>query len=173
MEQIKSTLPKKYVFKESLAENVKYEEALDVFFGQMYHITKTDRLLDLCGVDRIFEHKRTGHKLAVEYKTDHIGHKTHNFFVETIVGESRGWFFTSLSQCLVVFFPELEKAIRLDFLQLKREILERGKKENFPTKECHNEKYKSIGQLVPISFLESIGKVFVVKMPLKPDPSAK
>lgn len=150
----------KYVFEESLSKNKQYEKFLDDYFSKIYKVTKTQLILDMAGVDRIFEDIKAKHRLSVEYKTDHIGHKTNNFFVEVQIAGQPGWFYTSLCQTLIVYFPEIKKIIRLDFLKFKREVLLKAKQNEFKQKKCENVNYSSTGLLVPIPFLQEIGTVF-------------
>jgi hypothetical protein len=148
-------------FQESLAKEKNYNVFIDDYFrNHGYTVKTTEKILDLAGIDRIFEHNKTKHQMSVEYKTDHRAGTTGNFFVEVTVAEQKGWFYTCLSQVIIVYVPTFDKVYWLDFLKLKRAIINTHKDTPFKIATCQNKDYSSTGLLIPLEGLAEVGKEY-------------
>jgi hypothetical protein len=158
---VETITPKIHKFSESKIESDKSSEKLDKFFSGRFNITKANMILDLHGIDRIFECRKTENRLTVEYKADIMAGNTGQFFVETRVKKNPGWMLTSLCQVLVIHVPLREKAYWFDFLAFKRYAL-KSLKEGAVKKTVQNIGYDAEGILVPIHLAKELATIFEI-----------
>jgi len=79
-----------YTFDAQKARGDAGEAFLDQVFAADYEIRPATRAEQRRGIDRIFVHRQTGRRLAVEYKTDYKAAHTGNAFVETVSVDAAG-----------------------------------------------------------------------------------
>ncbi len=141
-------------FQKSLKVGKEGESKLDEHFSNKFDITEVDLNVEFHGIDRIFTHKKTGSKCAVEYKTDVREGTTGNVFIETWSNKEsgkKGWIFTSLAQWLYFYLPSSSEACIIEMTQIKI-LLPKIEKE-YAVKKAFNKSskgfYTSEGIVVP------------------------
>ena len=154
-----SLAAKRYNFDVSLEAVSASIQKLDDRLGLTYEVLRTEKIADLNGIDRILTHKKTKHRISVEYKTDFASAKSNCVFIEMAVGAVEGWFFTTLSQVWIYQFPHLKEAVWLDFLNFKIEILKKSQAKELPIKHTVNGHFSAQGIILPIPELKKLGKV--------------
>jgi len=142
-----------YDFARQLAIGEAHERRLDAHFARWFAITPATRDEQRAGIDRIFVHRTTGARYAVEYKAGETG----NAFIETISVDATGragWAVSSRADILVylVTQPETVYAVRMTTL---RRALARWQR-RYPKRSAQNQGYKTWGYLVPLAELEKI-----------------
>lgn len=147
--------PTLHTFDKSLKSAKLYEAELDKHFGQTFQITPAGHEQERLGIDRFFEHRHTGVRYSVEYKTDHKTPETGNVFIETMSVDThgkRGWAYTSTAQVLVYFIPGYEYALRADMTAIKNNLVEWTVYPRAPAwnRGRGGEYYKTLGRLVPL-----------------------
>ena len=98
-----------YAWDEMLARGEAWEKRLDTFFRKWYRIRAATYEQQLSGIDRVFTTPADEVKL-VEYKTDELGHKSGNAFIETKAKDGDihykpGWAKHCAADCLVYYLP--------------------------------------------------------------------
>jgi hypothetical protein len=131
------------------------EEFLDRWFAAEYEVRPASPQEQRWGIDRIFIHRQTGQRLAVEYKTDYKAANTGNAFVETVsvdtVGKA-GWAYESQADYLVYYIPA-EGLIYVITLEVLRRELPRWVRV-YPHRAAQNPGYATHGVLVPLDEFE-------------------
>ena len=144
-----------YTFDAQKARGDAGEALLDQVFAADYKIRPATRAEQRRGIDRIFTHRKTGRRLAVEYKTDYKAAHTGNAFVETIsvdtVGKA-GWAYSSAADYMIYYVPGDEVIYVIALAVLRRE-LSRWVRE-YPLRAAQNEGYATHGVLVPLDEFE-------------------
>jgi len=87
-----------YTFDAQKARGDAGESFLDQVFATGYEIRPATRAEQRRGIDRIFTRRKTGWRLAVEYKIDYKAAHTGNAFVETVSVDTAGkagWAYSS------------------------------------------------------------------------------
>lgn len=145
--------PITYSFKRQLAIGLAGEAILDKYFSDQYLITSAKKSEQKVGIDRRFQHKVTGTKITIEYKTDYQAQKTGNAFVETTSFSRQehqvlGWAYTCKADWIVYFCYHLNKAYLVDPIYL-RNIL-RVWELLYPEKRILNEGWIIAGIPVPL-----------------------
>ncbi len=148
---------KVHAFDKSFKAAKLYEAELDKHFGQFFDITAASREQERLGIDRFFEHRRSGMRYSVEYKTDHATPETGNVFIETMSVDTagkRGWAYTSTAQVLAYYVPEDGYVMRADMTAIKRAMpgwSGRSYREATAWNRGGNgESYRTLGRLVPV-----------------------
>lgn len=155
---VEGLTPKVHKFSESFKRSEESSKVLDDYFGNNFNISHVRKILDLHGVDRIFESKKTGNRFSVEYKADYASARTGSCFFETTVQGQRGWFYTSLCQILVIHIPDLKEVLWFDFIKLKRTL--QKNLSSYKLANVSNETYKAKGILVPREQVRTLSTVF-------------
>jgi two-component SAPR family response regulator len=144
-----------YKFNVQLKLGEKGEMFLDKFFSEEYLIKPVSMGEQRKGIDRIFEHKRTGRVLKVEYKTDELASGTGNAFIETISVDSTnkpGWAYSSKADYLL-YYVTGDELIYIITLNNLRKNLEKWEKKYRKAK-AKNDGYYTHGILVPLREFE-------------------
>jgi len=144
-----------YTFDTQKARGDAGESFLDQVFATDYEVCPATRQEQRQGIDRIFTHRRTSKRLAVEYKTDYKAAHTGNAFVETIsvdtVGKA-GWAYSSAADYMIYYVPG-DEVIYVIALEVLRRELPRWARE-YPLRAAQNEGYATHGILVPLDEFE-------------------
>jgi hypothetical protein len=145
-----------YTFDAQKARGDAGESFLDQVFTTDYEVQPATRAEQRRGIDRIFTRRRTGQRLAVEYKTDYKAAHTGNAFVETVsvdtVGKA-GWAYSSAADYLIYYVPG-DEVIYVIALEVLRRELPRWLQE-YPLRAAQNEGYATHGVLVPLDEFEA------------------
>lgn len=157
-----------YDFQDKLTEGLRGEIRMDNFFRKWFKIAKVPSSSQtILHYDRIFTHnKEPENKIRVEYKTDLIGIKTGNFFVEIYSNkkeETPGWFYKSKADwfCVLVgnkLFIADSTLFRFYISCNKSRYQERDGK---PTLSGEYS-YRPMGYLMPLRELEMISVVYFI-----------
>ena len=135
-----------------LARGEKAERRLDKHFADRFHITPVTREQQNQGIDRIFRHRKTGARYAIEYKTDWTAARTNNVFVETVsidAQNKRGWAYTCQADWLIYYVPD-KRAIYILSLSTLRAELPRWLDHYAISPPVRNPGYNTRGILVPL-----------------------
>lgn len=144
-----------YDFQQQLAVGHDGEAFLDQFFSKDYIITPSTPEEQRMEIDRYFEHRQSGDRFAVEYKTDPKAQHTHNAFIETISVDTKGkagWVSISAANYLIYYVPGDEVIYVLRFAILRRRLPYWAVR--YPVKAVKNNGYQTWGLLVPLHELE-------------------
>lgn len=138
------------------------DKLLDTHFSATYNIVHTRAVLRLSGIDRLFTAKASGHRFTVDYIHALEGHT--NCFVELHVGaDVHGWLYTNLNQVSAFYNSHVSKVALVDFMRLKREVVESLKKKEYSLKNYSYNGILRAGIFIPFGVIGSWGKVFEVK----------
>jgi hypothetical protein len=132
------------------------ESFLDQVFATDYEVHPATRQEQRQGIDRIFTHRGTGRRLAIEYKTDYKAARTGNAFVETISVDTAGkagWAYSSEADYLIYYIPG-DELIYVIALEVLRRELPRWV-QAYPLRAAQNEGYATHGVLVPLDEFEA------------------
>lgn len=150
-------MPDTYDFKKQLQVGAAGEKALDAHFSQWFDITPATDEEQRQGIDRWWDDRLVPRRWSVEYKTDHVAHKTHNAFVETVSveGKRAGWGYTSHAQWLLYYIPggDYDLAYLLDIAYIRRVALPKWEK-HYRLVTVQNIGYITKGLLVPLHEFE-------------------
>lgn len=138
------------------------EAFLDCWFADTYNIRPATREEQRRGIDRIFRHRQTAERLAVEYKTDYKAARTGNAFVETVSVDTAGktgWAYSSEADYLIYYVPGDELIYVLTLETVRRE-LPRWVQE-YPPRAARNEGYATHGVLVPLDEFEKYAEAVI------------
>lgn len=147
-----------YDFRTQLQDGQQGEAALDAHFAQWFTITPASDAEQRAGIDRHWYGREDARHWTVEYKTDHIAHRTNNAFVETVSveGQRRGWVYTSTAAWLVYYIPGgvYNLAYLMDIAYIRRTALRQWEL-RYPVRMVRNVGYVTKGLLVPLYEFES------------------
>ena len=151
-----------YTFDAQKARGDAGESFLDQVFAADYEIRPATRAEQRQGIDRIFTRRKTGQRLAVEYKTDYKAAHTGNAFVETVSVDTAGkagWAYSSAADYLIYYSPDDGLIYVLALEVLRRELL-RWVRE-YPHRAAPNEGYATHGVLVPLDEFERYAEAVI------------
>ena len=151
-----------YNFDRQKARGDAGEAFLDRWFADTYTIQPATREEQRRGIDRIFLHRQTGERLAVEYKTDYKAARTGNAFVETVsvdTADKAGWAYSSEADYLIYYVPGDDLIYVLTLETIRRE-LPRWVQE-YPPRATKNEGYATHGVLVPLDEFEKYAEAVI------------
>ena len=151
-----------YDFDEQKAKGNAGEQFLDRWFGAEYDIRPATRHGQRRGIDRVFSHRQTGRRLAVEYKTDYKAAQTGNAFVETVSVDTAGkpgWAHSSKADYLVYYVPG-DGLIYVLALETLRRQLPRWVRQ-YSLRSAQNEGYATHGVLVPLAEFERYAEAVI------------
>jgi hypothetical protein len=97
-----------YTFETQKARGDAGELFLDRWFAAEYEVQPAAPQEQRRGIDRVFTHRQTGQRLAVEYKTNYKAAYTGKAFVETVSVDTAGragWAYESQADYLVYYIP--------------------------------------------------------------------
>jgi len=148
-----------YTFETQKARAGAGEMFLDRWFAAEYEVRPAAPQEQRRGIDRVFTHRQTGQRLAVEYKTNYKAAYTGNAFVETVsmdtVGRA-GWVYESQADYLVYYIPG-EGLIYVITLEVLRRELSRWV-QAYPHRAAQNPGYATHGVGSPGGFAAAIGR---------------
>jgi hypothetical protein len=138
--------------KQQLSRGEAAEHRLDNHFADRFDITPATREQQRRGIDRIFQHRETGARYTIEYKTDWTAASTGNAFVETVSVDAQGkpgWAYASQADWLIYYVPGQHRIYIMSFTALREQLprwVERCR--NAPP--IPNQGYNTLGILVPL-----------------------
>jgi len=153
-----------YNFNEQLKHGDKGEAELDRYFEKFYIISKVSAALQKQGIDRIFIDD-FGSNFFVEYKTDYVGDKSGNAFIETVsvssVTSTRlGWIHTSKAHWIIYYLAKSRIAYVLSPPKLRPLLDEWHQK--YPKRCILNQGWHTEGLLVPLSIIQKLAATQLV-----------
>ena len=144
-----------YIFGTQKARGDAGELFLDRWFAVQFEVQPATPQEQRQGIDRIFTHRQTGQRLAVEYKTDYKAARTGNAFIETVSVDTAGkagWAYQSQAAYLVYYIPG-DGLIYVISLGVLRRELSRWVRA-YPHRAAQNPAYATHGVLVPLDEFE-------------------
>lgn len=147
-----------YEFAQQKKIGTEGEARLDRFFRRRYQVTPASDVEQSFGIDRWFWYSPDELPFSVEYKTDKVGRKTSNGFLELCHsdrGDRSGWAYTSRADILVYYVtgPGAEMAYWIGFGVLRTHIPHWML--NAHCRLAHTS-CTTTGLVVPLAFLERI-----------------
>lgn len=143
-----------YHFATQKSIGISGERRLDAYFATWYAITPATDDEQRRGIDRTFRCRRFGTTVTVEYKTDYTAGRTGNAFIETRVGERRGWAYTAQAAFIVYYVPGLQRVYVIDVLLLRQRLPLWA--QTCRTRRVPNDRYCAEGLLVPLGELARV-----------------
>lgn len=156
-------------FESSLKDSFKHDADLDSYFSRWFNIQQVGSDFQRAGIDRIFTCKNTRRRFTVEYKSDSKAAETGNAFVESVsvdIDGKDGWALTCLAQYLAYYIPPQRTIYLIQVVDLKNALI--FWREKYPERKSRNEKYNTLGILVPLQeFATCAEKTFVIPTSLR------
>lgn len=141
-----------YTFKQQDKIGALGAELLDGYCSALWSLRPATMVEEKQGIDRV-----ANNGLKLEYKTDIIGHKTGNCFIEIVASTNPrrpGWAYTTQSDIVLYFFPHLHQILFIDPLRLRPKLPHW--ETTYRRVSVSNRGYSTVGLLVPISVVCSV-----------------
>lgn len=141
-----------YTFKQQDKVGQLGAELLDGYCSALWTLRPATMAEEHLGIDRIADNR-----LKLEYKTDIIGHKTGNCFIEIVASTNPrrpGWAHTTQSDIVLYFFPVSHQILLIDPLRLRTKLDQW--ETTYRRVSVSNRGYSTVGLLVPIPVVCSV-----------------